>query len=129
MMTTCTAPGCSATLDRRGRNRSGLCRRHALALAAAPEVRAKAVIGFRAWVRANPEKISLHNTQASRTRMAWCPPEYREQYHHLTRVKRLTAGEARALLKDMIARDARRYSATGVLPQFQRSEEKRHALA
>lgn len=38
---TCTATGCTKPLDRRGRNVSGLCQRHALDLGSTPAARAK----------------------------------------------------------------------------------------
>jgi len=105
---TCTAPGCTTALDRRGRNVSGLCRRHALDLAWTPEARAKAAASFRAWARAN--------------QLAWCPPGYRDAYRHLTNSKGLPAAEARAVVERQIETDARRYAATGVPQQHERTE-------
>lgn len=106
--TTCTAPGCAQPLDRRGRNVSGLCRRHARDLGSTPEALAKRSESMRAYARQHP---------------AWCPLEYRDEYRRLTRVKQLPAAEARTIIERAIATDARRYAATGVLPQFQRSRE------
>lgn len=107
--TTCTAPGCAQPLDRRGRNVSGLCRRHARDLGSTPEALAKRSESMRAY--------------AARAQLAWCPIEYRDEYRHLTRVKQLPAAEARTIIERAISTDARRYAATGVLPQFQRSRE------
>lgn len=38
--------------------------------------------------------------RCSATKLAWCPPELREHYHHLTKIKRLKAAEARAMIED-----------------------------
>lgn len=59
-----------------------------------PEVRA-------AYLASRAEAGRKH----SETRMAWCPPEYRETYFHLTMSKRVRAPEARQMIKDMIAAD------------------------
>lgn len=56
----------------------------------------------------------------SATVMAWCPVEYREDYHRLINVKHIKAKEARAMILDMIAADTRRYLATGQLQQAAR---------
>src|SRR3546814_10269937 len=109
-------------LDKRGRNRSGLCRTHALTLALLPENKVKKVAALRHYKRANPEKTLQQVTLASRSRLSWCPPEYRDEYRRLTRAKMLPAAEARPIIEDMIAADARRYAATGILPQSARRE-------
>src|SRR3546814_3588843 len=70
-----------------------------------------------------PEKTLQQVTLASRSRLSWCPPEYRDEYRRLTRAKMLPAAEARPIIEDMIAADARRYAATGILPQSARRSE------
>src|SRR3546814_9943464 len=104
----CTHSGCGMALDKRGRNRSGLCRTHALTLALLPENKVKKVAALRHYKRANPEKTLQQVTLASRSRLSWCPPEYRDEYRRLTRAKMLPAAEARPIIEDMIAADARR---------------------
>src|SRR3546814_19828129 len=52
----CTHSGCGMALDKRGRNRSGLCRTHALTLALLPEKKVKKVAALRHYKRAKPEK-------------------------------------------------------------------------
>ena len=121
--TTCTAPGCAQPLDRRGRNVSGLCRRHARDLGSTPEAHAKRSESMRAYARQHPAEVRRRCVIAARAQLAWCPLEYRDEYRHLTRVKQLPAAEARTIIERAIATDARRYAATGVLPQFQRSRE------
>lgn len=59
-----------------------------------PEVRERNV----AAIRANAWKIS-------EAQIGWCPPEERELYRHLTRVKRLSAAEARAAVFAKLAAD------------------------
>lgn len=118
----CTHPGCGKALDKRGRNRSGLCRAHALTLALLPENKAKKAVALSQYKRANPERTLQQVTLASRSRLSWCPPEYRAEYRRLTRAKMIPAAEARPIIENMIAVDARRYAATGILPQSARTE-------
>lgn len=49
--------------------------------------------------------------------MAWCPPEYRDEYRRLTRSKMLPAAEARTIIEGLIAAHAERYRRTGLLQQ------------
>lgn len=41
----------------------------------------------------------------SETVMAWCPPEYRDQYRHLTIAKKIKAAEARQMILAIAARN------------------------
>lgn len=59
------------------------------------------------------------------TKLAWCPPEYRDDYRRLIKVKGIPTAEARQIILSTVAADAERYRATGVLPQAQRSGEVR----
>lgn len=62
-----------------------------------PEVRERNV----AAIRANSWKIS-------EAQIGWCPSEERELYRHLTRVKRLSAAEAKEAILAKLAADRRR---------------------
>lgn len=99
------------------RNVSGLCRRHALDLGSLPENTAKRVVALRRFAADNPDRVREYCTQASRSRLAWCPPEYRDEYRRLTRVKMLSAADSRKVIEDLIAAHATRYSRTGKLQQ------------
>lgn len=59
---------------------------------------------------------------ASATKLAWCPPEYRDDYRNLVKRQGIRAVQARKMIQETIAADARRYTATGVLPQTARRE-------
>lgn len=61
--------------------------------------------------------------KSAATKLAWCPPEYRDEYRRLIKRQNIPAAEARPMIEDMIAADARRYAETGVLPQSARIEE------
>jgi hypothetical protein len=56
----------------------------------------------------------------SETRMAWCPPEYREAYHDLLRLRLCNAAEGRALIEEQIKADRAR--ARSILSPFERQE-------
>lgn len=110
--------GCSACgkpLSRR--NVSGLCRRHALTLASQPVHMAKRIGALRQFAANNPDRVREYCTKASRSRLEWCPPEYRDEYRHLTRKKQIPAPTARQIIEDLIATHAARYSRTGELQQ------------
>lgn len=99
------------------KNVSGLCRRHALGLSFVPEfdpIRKEALARFQ---RDHPERVREYCTRASHARLAWCPPEYRDEYRRLTRKKQIPAAEARHLIEEMIATHAKRYRRTGQLQQ------------
>lgn len=109
---------CGTPLDKRGRNVSGLCRKHALALALLPGNKASRIAGVkRHKASLPPEKVHDQCVRASRSRMAWCPPEYRDEYRRLTRSKMLPAAEARTIIEGLIAAHAERYRRTGLLQQ------------
>src|SRR3546814_1897796 len=67
-----------------------------------------------------PEKTLQQVTLASRSRLSWCPPEYRDEYRRLTRAKMLPAAEARPIIEDMIAADARSEEHTSELQSLMR---------
>lgn len=68
----------------------------------------------------SPSRIAAGKT-SSATKLAWCPPEYRDEYKRLIKRQNMKAAEARPIIEDMIAVDARRYAATGILPQSTRT--------
>lgn len=61
--------------------------------------------------------IRRHN----RSRVAWCPLEYRGEYHRLKRTKHCAASEARQLIEELMQADAARYVRTGQLQQARRA--------
>lgn len=101
-------------------NRTGYCRQHYAGANnggpkwaednrrrwADPVLRARIVTGLRS---------------RAAQRVAWCPLEYRAEYHRLKRVKHYSAADARKLIEDMIAADLRRYQRDGALPQSSRA--------
>lgn len=100
-------------------NRTGWCRQH---YAAANNGGDKWIVDNRArW--ADPvmrARIVIGLRSRSAQRIAWCPLEYRQEYHRLKRVKHCSAAEARAMIEDMMAADMRRHVRTGALPQQER---------
>lgn len=76
-----------------------------------PEIRAR--VNDPALRKAVGRKIS-------ETRMAWCPPEYRQQYHDIMRLRVATAAEAREMIREQIDRDRARAKAS--LSPFERQE-------
>ena len=54
--------------------------------------------------------------------LAWCPLEYRADYRLLQTAGGYSAADARAMIEEQIARDLKRYAATGRLPQSERLE-------
>jgi hypothetical protein len=75
-----------------------------------PEIRAKCLHA----VRERSGKTQSAN------RIAWCPPEYREQYWFMRRTKRMTLAECKEIIADQIAREKRRELAS--LSPFERQE-------
>ncbi|WOF43788.1 hypothetical protein KNJ79_02150 [Sphingopyxis indica] len=69
----------------------------------------------------SPLRIS-NGKKSAATKLAWCPPEYRDEYKRLIKRQNIPAAEARRMIEAMIEADARRYHATGVLPQAARIE-------
>ena len=108
---------CSSRLDKR--NRTGHCRRHLQDwLASNPDVAARKVANHRAAIMARPQELRSANARkAALAAIAWCPPEYREEYSRLKRVKELPAAEARRVIEELIAAHAERYRRTGQLQQ------------
>lgn len=105
-------------------------RRRARALGEDPDINARRTQHFkdaRYWEKgviasSKPEVRARAAKRASATRLAWCPPEYRDEYKRLIRTKRIPAVEARKIILSTIEADARRYRSTGVLPQAARAE-------
>lgn len=71
---------------------------------------------------AGSESRAAAGRASSNTKLAWCPVEYRDDYKELVKHQHIPASEARQMIEAQIAADARRYSATGVLPQSTRAE-------
>jgi hypothetical protein len=61
------------------------------------------------WIKAlaavTPESYLKAGRRSADTKLAWCPPEYRAEYHRLTNAKRFTASEAKAMVLDQHAKD------------------------
>lgn len=97
-------------------NRTGWCRQH---YAAANNGGEKWASDNRArW--ADPvqrDRIVIGLRSAAAQKLAWCPIEYRAEYHRLKRVKHYSAGEARAMIEETIAQHMRAYLRTGKLQQ------------
>lgn len=67
----------------------------------------------------SPSRVRAARKQ-SEFYMGWCPLEYRDDYRNLVKNHRITAEEARRIILDQIAADARTFARTGMLPQSQR---------
>lgn len=110
--------GCGKPLGRK--NTTGLCRGCFIAaLNRNPDHNAKRVVSLRATINA-PEyrdKLLRQRREASRSRLAWCPLEYRDFYRSLTRAKMLPAKTARSIVLALVETDTRRFLATGKLQQ------------
>jgi hypothetical protein len=63
----------------------------------------------------------LRVTMASRARLSWCPLEYRPEYRRLRYMKEFPAAEAKAIILQQIASDAKAYARTGELQQSRRA--------
>lgn len=61
----------------------------------------------RAWAN-RPEVRARAGRSISEARLGWCPPEYREQYHSLMRLKVCNAAEGRAMIEEQIKADRER---------------------
>lgn len=100
-------------------NRTGWCRQH---YAAANNGGKKWADDNRArW--ADPvmrERILIGLRSKAALLVAWCPLEYRGEYHRLKRVKHCSAAEARGMIEAMISADLRTHLRTGALPQQER---------
>lgn len=96
-------------------NVSGYCRKH---YGAANNSASTAAQNKRQWsdpaFRARMEGAMRRLGQR---RVAWCPLEYRDDYRRLKRVKHKSAAEARRMIEELIAADARRFARTGQLQQ------------
>ena len=71
----------------------------------------------RAWAN-RPEVRARAGKTLSETRMGWCPPDYRQQYHDLMRLRVCSAEEGRNLILEQIAKDKRETN----LSPFERQE-------
>lgn len=67
----------------------------------------------------SPSRVRAARKQ-SEFYIGWCPLEYRDDYRNLVKNHRITADDARRIILDQIAADARTFARTGVLPQSQR---------
>ena len=100
-------------------NRTGYCRQHYAAANNGGERWSED--NRRRWADpAMRERIVLGLRSRAAQRVAWCPLEYRAEYHRLKRVKHQTAKEARRMIEEMIAADRRTWDRTGRLPQQDR---------
>lgn len=62
--------------------------------------------------KANLAAVRAENgRKRTETVLAWCPPEHRDHYFHLSVTKRMPAAEAKRLVLDHIAREQRRETA------------------
>ena len=61
------------------------------------------------WIKARaaltPESYIKAGRRSADTKLAWCPPEYRDEYHNLTNAKRFKAAEAKAMILEQHAKD------------------------
>lgn len=115
----------------RARQRAGIKRRHAVdpafldalrrrarALGEDPDINARRTQHFkdaRYWEKgviasSKPEVRARAAKRASATRLAWCPPEYRDEYRRLIRSKRIPAAEARQIILSSVAADEERFA-------------------
>lgn len=78
-------------------------------------------LGTAATPAGSPARVAAGKA-VSATKLAWCPPEYRDEYKYLIRTKRIPAVEARQIILSTVKADAARYRSTGVLPQASRAE-------
>lgn len=70
----------------------------------------------KAAVRANSYKVR-------EARIGWCPPEWRDEYYHLTVTKRFLAAEAKRIILAQIEQDRKRKAAAAeTLSPFERQE-------
>jgi hypothetical protein len=76
----------------------------------------------------SPARIAAARKQ-SEFYMAWCPVEYRDDYHRLVRTYGVRAADARQMIEQQIAVDLGRYVATGQLQQSARPAIERGAGA
>jgi hypothetical protein len=100
-------------------NRTGYCRKHyGAANNSARTSEMNRANWASPWHRARWTRALR---QANLDKVAWCPLEYRAEYHRLKRVKHLSAAEARVMIEDLMAADAVRFAATGQLQQSRRA--------
>jgi hypothetical protein len=78
----------------------------------------KSGTGHQRFAAGSPERVAAGKAQ-SRTKMAWCPLEYRAAYRDMVDSKRLPAAEAREAIEAQMATDAARYARTGELQAAQ----------
>jgi len=94
---------------REAKRRAG--RASAVADAAGRSARAKS-IGLAAIGRAarTPESFAKLGRNVSAARMAWCPPELRDQARYLTNTKRIPAADVRRMILEQHEADMKRFS-------------------
>lgn len=66
----------------------------------------------------HPSRVAA-GRKLSETRLAWCPPEYRDQYRELTTSKLVSAPDARRMILDLIEREIAAYRSGASMPQAQ----------
>lgn len=81
------------------------CRQRALKNCQSPKLREasrQAAIRSQAWRKAaaaiTPDDYRRGAQRGADTKLAWCPAEYRAEYHHLTNIKKFKAAEAKAII-------------------------------
>lgn len=94
--------------------------------------KAKAALHFntpegRAWAN-RPEVRERAGKSLSETRMAWCPPEYRQTYKDLLRARVCTAAEGRQLIAEQIKADKERNKHLSPFERQQRALENGAAI-
>lgn len=74
-----------------------------------PEVRAR-----------NAKAVAAAAGKMTETKMAWCPPEYRDWYRHMNRTKRIPKADCMKIIADQVLADKKKMLA-GMSP-FERQE-------
>lgn len=99
----CGAPVC-------GRTQSGRCRQCAARLGGA-DLKARRMAGLQT------EQAKIRRGRAvSEHRMAWCPPELRDEARRLARIKRMKQAEVRAVILAQHESDMARFRARITAP-------------
>ena len=57
-----------------------------------------------------PERVLPNWANVSAARMAWCPPELRDQARYLTNTKRIPAADVRRMILEQYEADMKRFS-------------------
>ncbi len=109
---------CPRSITRK--SKTGRCRKCAAKRAGCdPELKALRSANRKIWAAHHPDAAAKQRLIASRSQLAWCPVEYRDDYRKIA--NNVPCREARAMIEELIAVDAARYAATGRLQQSTRS--------